>query len=388
MALSAGSVLAWSPPAGAIPPAGASSPSGAIPLVDRSASPVPPWVATAGARSAVYTLPGTREEALAGSVAALLDNLLRQIERESGLAPDGVLTYPLFPSPDQFRRDWWQFAILRDGTVHGWGTVVEEGNVLVSPYQIARIVVRQAVGRSVPLLSWGLGDLIADRLVGVDSHAHARLFLDRDGLLPIAEIVHQLDFSRALPGAYLQSVSFLAYLAEEHGLRHVAAFARFGGVRWYDFPSLFQRQFGISLVEADRRWRARLAHAAPPRLSDAEFLTYGRGVEYACAHTLAQTPGRLVSRPGGATAYVEALRATGALRRFDIVGASRAVEAGRRAGEQVQRRTSRTRLAVTVALWALGLGPIVLAVLLLAGPAIRDAWRGWGDRRARTRRRR
>lgn len=382
MALSAGSALAWSPPAGAILPADA------IPPADRGAPPVPPWVATAGARSVVYTLPGTREEAVAGSVAALLDNLLRQIERDSGLAPDGVLTYPLFPSPDRFRRDWWQFAILRDSTVHGWGTVVEGGSVEVSPYQIARIVVRQAVGRSVPLLSWGLGDLIADRLVGVDSHAHARLFLERDGLLPVAEIVHQLDFSRALPGAYAQSVSFLAYLAEEHGLRQVVAFARAGGVRWYDFPELFQRYFGISIAEADWRWRARLARAAPPRLSDADFLTYRRGVEYACAYTLAQTPGRLVSRPGGATAYVEALRATGALRRFDIVGASRAVEAGRKAGEQVQRRASRTRLAVTAALWALGLGPIVLAVLLLAGPAIRDAWRGWGDRRARTRRRR
>jgi len=325
---------------------------------------------------------------MAGRVAVLLDNLLLRIERDSGLAPDGLLTYPLFPSPDRFQKDWWQFAILRDGTVHGWGTVVEGGDVLVSPYQVARIVVRQAVGRSVPLLSWGMGDLIADRLIGVDSHAHARLFLERDGLPPIAEIVHQLDFSRALPSAYAQSVSFLAYLAEEHGLRHVAAFALEGGVRWYDFPSLFQRHFGISMAEADWRWRTRLAQTAPPRLSDVDFRTYRRGVEYACAYTLAQTPGRLVSRPGGATAYVEALRATGALRRLDIVGASRAVEAGRKAGEQVQRQVSRTRLAVTAALWALGLGPIVLAVLLLAGPTIRHAWRGRGYRRAGTRRRR
>ncbi|MDI6772995.1 MAG: hypothetical protein QME77_10485 [bacterium] len=386
MVLAAVSVLAWSPPAGAIPRAGADPPAGAVPPADRGAPPVPPWVATSGAGSAVYALPGTREEAMAGSVADLLDNLLRQIERDSGLTPDGVLIYPLFPSPERLRRDWWQFAILRDGTVNGWGTVVEGDNVLVSPYQIARIVARQGAGRAVPLLSWGLGDLIADRLVGVDSHAHARLFLERGGLPPVAEIVHQLDFSRALPGAYAQSVSFLAYLAEEHGLRHVAAFAQVGGVRWYDFPSLFQRHFGISIVEADRRWRARLSRTPLPRLSDADFLTYRRGVEYVCAYTLAQSPGRLVSRPGGATAYVEALRATGALRRFDITGASRAVEAGRKAGEQVQRRASRTRSAVMAALWALGLGPVVLAVILLAGPALRDAWRRRRRRRVQTRR--
>lgn len=375
LALSAGSVLAWSPPAGAIL------------IVDRIAPAVPPWVVTSGALSAVYTLPGTMEEAVADAVASRLDNLLRRIEGESGFAPDGLLTYPLFPSPDRFQRDWWLFATLRGGTLHGWGTIAVGSSVLVSPYQIARIVVRQAVGRTVPLLSWGLGDLIADRLTGADSHAHARLFLEREGLPPIAEVVHQLDFSRALPGAYAQSVSFLAYLAEEYGLRQVAAFARAGGVRWYDFPTLFQRQFGISMDEADRRWRTRLAEAASPRLSEADFLIYRRGAEYATAYTLAQTPGRLVSRPGGATAYVEALRATGALRRFDIPGASRAVEAGRKAGEQVQRRTSRTRLAVTAALWALGIGPILLAVLLLAGPVIRDAWRGRRDRRARTRRR-
>ncbi len=349
---------------------------------------VPPWVATAGARSAVYALPGTREEAVAGSVAGLLDNLLGQIERDSGLTPDGVLTYPLYPSPERFRKDWWQFAIFRDGTVHGWGTIVEDGSVEVSPYQIARIVARQDVGRAVPLLSWGLGDLIADRLVGVDSHAHAKLFLERGGLPPVAEIVHQLDFSRALPGAYAQSVSFLAYLAEEHGLRQVVAFARAAGVRWYDFPEIFQRQFGVPVGTAESHWRARLARAASPRLSDADFQAYKRGVEYACAYTLAQSPGRLVSRPGGATAYVEALRATGALRRFAVADVSRAVAAGRKAGEQVQRRASRTRLVVTAALWTLGLGPIVLTVLLLAGPAIRAAWRGRAGRRARTRRRR
>lgn len=326
------------------------------------------------------------EEAVAGSVASLLDNLLEQIERDSGLALAGPLTYPLYPSPERFRKDWWQFAILREGMIHGWGTLAEGAIVDVSPYQIARIVARQEVGRAVPLLSWGLGDLIADRLTGVASHTHARLFLEREGLPPVAEIVHQLDFSRALPGSYVQSVSFLAYLAEEQGLRKVVAFARAAGVRWYDFPEVFQLQFGVPLGEAEDRWRARLAQTASPRLSDTEFLAYRRGMEYACTYTLAQSPGRLVSRPGGATAYVEALRATGALRRFDVADASRAVEEGRKAGEQVQRRISRTRSAVTVALWALGLGPVVLTVLLLAAPAIRNAWRSRVGRRAQTRR--
>ncbi len=339
-----------------------------------------------GARSAVYALPGAPEEALTGSIARLLDGLLAQVEHDSGIAPGGLFIYPLYPSPERFRRDWWQFAVLRGTTLHGWGTLIEDGKAHVSPYQIARIVTRREVGRAVPLLSWGLGDLIADRLAGVDSHAHAKLVLEREGLPEVAQIVHQLDFSRALPASYLQSVSFLAYLAEEHGMHRVVAFARAAGGRWYDFHEVFQREFGVSVGEAEGRWRARLAQTASPRLSDAEFRGYVRGLEYACAYTLAQSPGRLVSRPGGAIAYVEALRATGALRRFDVTEAARSVAAGRRAAEQVQRRTLRTRLATTTALWALGLGPIVLAVLLLAWPAIRGAWRSRGRRRAHTRR--
>lgn len=346
---------------------------------------MPGWVALAVARAVVYFLPGTAADAAAPATAGRLDGLLAQIERESGLAPSGRLIYPLYPSAERFQRDWWRFALLRDGTVHGWGTIAEGGAVEVSPYQVARTVVRQVTDRSVPLLSWGLGDLIADRLVGADSHAHARLFLDRGGLPPILEIVHQLDFSRSLPGAYAQSVSFLAHLAEENGLPAVVAFARAAGGRWYEFDTLFQRQFGIPVAEADRRWRERLLRVVPPSMTEAEFQEYRRGVEFVYAYTLARTTGGLVSRSGGARAYVEATRAITALRRFDLAAAARAVETGRAAGEQVRRRAAWTRLALQGAFWALGLGPIVLAVLLLAGPAIRGAWRD--RRRRRTRRR-
>lgn len=369
--------FAWTAPAGP-------APSGLAPgdLAPARFSPpaVPSWEAVTGSLAVVYITSETAGTADAREVADRLDNLLQDIRRDSGLELGGVLSYPLYPSAERFREDWWRFATLRDGLVHGWGTIAAADPAAIVPYQIARIVVLQTLGQGVPLLTWGLGDLIGDRLIGVDSQAHARLFLDRGGLPPIGEIVHQLDFSRALPGSYIQSVSFLAFLAEDHGLRAVVAFAGAAGTRWYDFGAIFERQFGITLAEADRRWRARLARVTPPGLSDAEFLDYQRAAEFVYRYTLSRAPGGLVSRPGGAVAYVEALRATDALRRLDLAGARQAARVARLAGETVERRTVWTRHALQAVLWALALGPILLAVLLLAGPSLRSAWR---DRRRR-----
>ncbi|MBI3997400.1 MAG: hypothetical protein HY355_00095 [Armatimonadetes bacterium] len=345
---------------------------------------VPGWEATPSSLAVVYALAGSPGARDARVVAERLDALLAAIARDGDFVLPGRLVYPLYPSAERFRRDWWLFAELRDGLVHGWGTVYGGDPGAISPYQVARVVVLQAMARALPLFTWGLGDAIADRLAGVDSHAHARIYLDHGGLPPVIEIVHQLDFSRALPGAHAQSVSFLAFLAEEHGLPAVAAFAREVGPRWYDFSQIFQRRFGITMDDADRRWRARVARAAAPPLSEAEFARYRRAAEFGYRHTLTRSPGGLLLQPGGAEAYVEALRATDALRRFEIDTALRAAEAGQRAAETVQRRAARTRLALRVALWALGIGPIILAVLLLAVPGLRSAWR---NRLTRIRRR-
>lgn len=353
-----------------------------------SPSDVPPWEAVNGSLAVVYVIPQTPGAADAEAVAAHLDDLLEAIRRDSGLELPGPLIYPLYASAQRFREDWWRFATLRNGWVHGWGTIYAGDPAAISPraispYQIARVVVLQRLRGGVPMLTWGLGDLVADRVIGVDSHAHARLFLDRGGLPPIESIVHQLDFGRALPGSYAQSVSFLAFLAEDRGLPAVVAFAETVGRRWYDFGEIFARQFGMSLAEADRRWRDRLARATPPMLTDVEFADYRRAAEFVYRTTLARTPGGLVSRPGGAEAYVEALRATDALRRFDLAAALRAERVARRAAETVERRTQWTRVGLQAALWALALAPIVLAVLLLAGPSLRNAWR---DRFRRQRR--
>lgn len=297
------------------------------------------------------------------------------------MALPGRLIYPIYPDVERFRQDWWQFAAPRDGFVHGWGTVIARDGIMISPYQVARLIARQATGTAVPLIGWGLGDLLADRQAAVDSHAHARLFLDRTGLPPVASIVHQVDFSQALPGAYAQSVSFLAFLVEARGMAALAAFARSGGERWYDFSPLFERAFGIPLPEADRLWRRRLAGVRAPTLSDQEFNDYRQAAQFACGIGLARDPAGLVSRPGGAAAYLEGMRAAEALRRFDVAAATGAALRGRQGLERAQRNLHRTRLAVRTAIWGLAVLPIALAVLLLAAPSLRSAWRDWRRRR-------
>ncbi|MGH2376675.1 MAG: hypothetical protein ACRDIC_24860 [bacterium] len=332
----------------------------------------------------MYVLPDSPGAAGAARAAARLDEFLALIISDGGLDFPGVLIYPLYPSAAQFREDWWRFATLRDGVLHGWGTIYTGDLDVISPYQVARAVAQQRLAQGIPMVTWGVGDLIADRLLRVDSHAHARLFVDRGGLPPIESIVHQLDFSRALPGSYVQSVSFLAFLAEERGVPVVVAFAQAVGRRWYDFGPIFERHFGMTPADAEKRWRARLERARAPDLTDREFSDYRRAAEFVYRTTLARTPGGLVSRPGGAEAYVEGLRAADALRRFDLATAVRAERAARHAAETVERRTARTRLAIKTALWGLALVPILLAVLLLAGPALRSALY---DRRERRRRR-
>lgn len=321
----------------------------------------------------MYFIPGAVPEAASRQAASRLESLIRAVAQDSGLEPAGVLVFPVYPSVERFAQEWWQFADLGRETIHGWGTVYAGGPVEVSPYQVARLLARQAVGPEVPLLAWGLGDLIADRLTGADSHAHARLFLDRQGLSPIHEIVHQIDFSRALPGAYPQSISFLAYLAEQRGLRGILALARTGGRRWYAFADAFSAQFGMPLSEADRQWRQRLERVEAPPMSDADFASYSRALQFAYATTLARSPGGLLLRPGGATAFVEGIRATDALRRFDLPTATEAANRGRTALERAQSSAARTRLAAQAGVWAIALVPILLVVLILAGPAIRSA---------------
>lgn len=337
-----------------------------------------------GAKVVVYVLSQTPGAVDADGVATFIDSLLLAIQRDSHLELTEALVYPLYPSAQHFQEDWWRFATLREGFVHGWGTIYTGDPSAITPYQIARIVVLKNLGAGIPMLTWGLGDLVADRLSGVDSHAHARLLLDRGGLPPIESIVHQLDFSRALPGSYAQSVSFLAFLAEERSLPTVVEFAGAVGRRWYDFGAIFEQHFGMTPAEADRRWRASVARHKAPTLTDAEFADYRAAAEFIYRTTLARTPGGLVSRPGGAEAYVEALRATDALRRFDLATALRAQRAARRAAEVVERRTAWTRRGIQVVLWGLALGPILLAVLLLAGPSLRSAWRDYRRRKAGT----
>ncbi|HET8679477.1 MAG TPA: hypothetical protein VFM39_05115 [bacterium] len=336
-----------------------------------------------GSRTAVYVLRDTPAAAGAAPAVARLDAFLALITRDSGLDSPGLLIYPLYPSAAQFREDWWRFATLRDGVLHGWGTIYTGDLESISSYQVARAVAQQRLKeQGIPLLTWGVGDLIADRLLQVDSHAHARLFVDRGGLPPIESIIHQLDFSRALPGSYVQSVSFLAFLAEERGVPAVVAFAQAVGRRWYDFGSIFEQHFSMTLPQAEKQWRTRLERVHAPDVTDRDFAEYRRVAEFVYRTTLARTPGGLVSRPGGAEAYVEGLRAADALRRFDLASAVRAERTARRAAEAVERQTSRTRLGIQTALWGLAFVPILLAVLLLAGPALRSALY---DRRERRR---
>jgi hypothetical protein len=197
----------------------------------------------------------------------------------------------------------------------------------------------------------------------------------------VERIIYQVDFGNALPGAYVQSVSFLAYLQDAYGLDAVVQFARSDELRWYNFADVFERTFGVPLAEADRRWRSQLAGVNAPGLSDRAFEDYQTALRFAYSQTLARSAGGLVMRPGGATAYIEALRATGAIRRFDVTAAAQAAGRGRGGLEAVQRRLHWTRLSLRVAVWAAGIVPVILAILVLAGPSIRSAWYDWRRRR-------
>lgn len=347
---------------------------------------VPSWEAVSTPRVVVYLVPGTAAPGEALAAAARVDRILDIMAREAGLELAGPLAYPLYPSTDRFRQDWWRFATLGGGYVHGWGSVLEQGRARVYTYQVTRAAAQTAAGRSVPLLLWGLGDYLGDRLLGADSHLHARLFLDRGGLPAVGEVVHQIDFSRALPGAYAQGVSFVAFLAERWSLPQVVELGRAVGERWYEFEAAFERYFGVTLAEADLLWRERLAPVPVPALSDSEFGDYLRAVEFSYSFSLARSPGGLVMRQGGATAYLEALRAVEAVRTLDLSAARQAALAGRQAMEAVRGGTARTRRTLEVALWALGIGPVVIAVVVLAVPSLIRALIGHMERRARRRR--
>lgn len=328
-------------------------------------------------------MPGTVPDAEAKAAGDRLDALLDAIEADSGLVLSRRLIFPIYPDAARFRREWWLFADLRNDVINGWGTMPADGRLHVSPYQVARVVGRAVVGRAVPLVAWGLPDLLADRLIGADSHAHAKLYLDRGSLPPLESIVHQADFGRALPGAYAQSISFLAFLGDVHGLPAVVRFARLGGVHWYDFRPQFERAFGVTLAEAESQWRRRLERVSAPELAMSQWEHYNLAARFAYGFALARSPAGLVGRPGGATAYVEAVRAGEALRRFNIADARRSADRGRGSLEAVQRGAHLARLAARAGFWAIGVVPILLALVLLAGPAIRNAWRDRWRRRRR-----
>ncbi len=348
---------------------------------------VPPWETVYAPRAVVYALPGSASPGEARAAADRVSRILDLIARDAGLELAGPLAYPLYPSADRLRQEWWRFATLGGGHVNGWGSVLEEGRARVHTYQITRAAAQTAARRPVLLLLWGLGDYLGDRVLGFDSHAHARLFLDRGGLPATSEIVHQMEFSRALPGAYAQAVSFVAFLAERWGLPGVVELGRSVGERWYEFEGAFERIFGVTLAEADLLWRERASAARPPDLSAAEFGDYLRALEFSYSFSLARSPGGLVMRQGGATAYLEALRAAEALRGLDLPAARQAALTGRGAMESVRRGTVRTRRTLEVALWALGIGPIVIAVIVLAVPSIMRALTGYAGRGAMRRRR-
>ena len=107
-----------------------------------------------GARAAVYVLPDSPGPATASSAAARLDEYLARIARDSGLDLPGLFVYPLYPSTAQFQEDWWRFATLRDGVLHGWGTVYAGDLDTISPYQVARRTTRTRLGIQTAL--WGL----------------------------------------------------------------------------------------------------------------------------------------------------------------------------------------------------------------------------------------
>lgn len=318
----------------------------------------------------LYVAEGTPGARDAVQVATELERIYTRGLAPLSLPPVTVL-YPLYPSMAKFQSDWWQFAIRASGeTVFGWGTIYDGQPGRISPYVVTRTVIAHTFPRAIPLLKWGLGDALADRLQGIDSHRGLRVLLHGGRTVPSVEaIVSPYEFGTALPLSYPAAVSFVAFLLDEYGPGNTAEFINAVGYRYYDFGRLFEEHFGRPLGEVELAWNQRVA-----RQSEASALnvtTYVRGIDFMVSTTLAAAPSRSMLRPEGAVIVNEAFAAIVPLRSVNLTSIETHLAVVRMVEARQKSRARWTALAVRGGFWVFALAPIVLALVWLAWPKIR-----------------
>jgi hypothetical protein len=330
----------------------------------------------------IYVVDGTPGARDVEQIAADLELLHREVLAPLGLPPTR-LVYPLYPSLERFTRDWWYFATLGYGdVVHAWGTIYTGDSRELTPYTLTRSAVSDAFPRAVPLLRWGLGEALGDRVAGVDAHSHLKAILDSGGQIPmLRSILAPSDFGSALPASYPAAVSFMAFLIERYGLAQTSRFVELVSYQYYDFDILFVRHFAESVDTVEAAWRNRIRRAEGRPMDLSAYYAANRFVYRV---TLAGNPGRRMLLPDGPVVVTEAFRAVEQLRRLDLTGVSARMDTAQRATAAAERGERRTDVTLRGIIYAVVGAPLLLAIGWLLWPSIR----GWlAGRRAATGRR-
>lgn len=318
----------------------------------------------------LYTVDGSPGARDVDGIAARLEQIHALVLAPLGLPPVEII-YPLYPSAEQFQRDWWKFAAQGYGDlVHGWGLVYDGDPATIEPYEVTRAVVTHAFPRAIPLLRWGLADALSDRAAGVNAHRHVRALTEAGQQLPgLRAIIAPSDFGQALPESYPMAVSFVAYLLDAYGLSRTAEFVDRASYRYFDFPELFATHFGTPFTSAEAAWRQRVTTAPAPGPLD--LRSYFSATRFVYRTSLAGSPARLLLGPRGAVIVTEAFRTAVPLRRLDLGKAVAHVEAAERAAAEAERKHYLTTTAVRALIGLLVVTPILLAVGWLLWPTIR-----------------
>lgn len=343
---------------------------------------VPGWRLHASPHFALYTIDGT----LGARDAARIEERLEQIYAKAiaplNLAPT-VIVYPLYPSVDRFRLDWWQFAVRAYGdVVHAWGTVYDGTIDEVSPYLVTRAVVAHAFPKAIPLLKWGLGDALGDRVMWIDSHRGVLLLLAGKGVPSLQALIPPYAFGDALPSSYPVAVSFVAFLLETYGPLRTARFVDAVTYRYYEFPQLAHRNFGLPFEQIEQAWKRRIGQDGGAG-SPADVQRYLQGAQFIYQTSLASDPGRTMLQPYGPVVITETFRAITSLRAMDLSAVDAHIRTARMAAAKTAHKSQLIALSVRIAFWVLILSPIVLAMGWLTWPSVR-ARLGWWRRRRTT----
>lgn len=152
-----------------------------------AAQSVPGWRLHETTHFFIYAVDGTRAARDIGQIMADLELIHMEVIAPLELPPSRLI-YPLYPSLEVFRRDWWHFATL------GYGNVVP-----------------------------ALRDILAPN-----------------------------DFGNAFPTGYPTAVSFMVFLIERYGFAGTAAFVERVDYRYFDFENLFITHFQTRPAEVER----------------------------------------------------------------------------------------------------------------------------------------